>query len=240
MAHGASLAHLPALGTTPHYCRVVTSVRRARVAHAITAAVALVALVLQLVQVARGSVVLVDAHPPGLVDRLLRFVAYFTIQSNLLVLVTATQLARDPERDGTAWRVVRAMAVSGITVTGLVHWLLLRKLLDLHGADYLADRLLHLAVPLLAVLTWLVVGPRPRLDWGVCLRAALWPLAWLVVVLAQAAVTGWYPYPFLNHTHHGWGYVVGVCAGILVLFFVVFAAMREYDRRVRPAPVTGS
>jgi hypothetical protein len=53
-------------------------------------------------------------------------------------------------------------------------------------------------------------------------------------------VTRWYPYPFLDHGRVGWGYVLGVCAAILVLFFAVFAAMREYDRRVHPAPVTGS
>lgn len=212
---------------------------RARAFHSVTAAVALVALVLQLVLVIRGSAILVDENPPTMVDRLLRFVAYFTVQSNLLVLVTTAQLARDPARDGATWRVVRTMAISGITVTGLVHWFLLRKLLDLHGADYLADRLLHLVVPVLAVLGWLVLGPRPRVDWGVCLRAAVWPFGWLVVVLLQEAVTGWYPYPFLDHGVHGWGYVLGVCAGILVLFFVVFALMREYDRRVRPAPAAG-
>lgn len=219
---------------------------RARALHALTAIVALTALVIQLVQVAKGSVVLVDAHPPGLVDRLLRYTAYFTIQSNVLVLVTTAQLARDPARDGPWWRVVRAAAISGISVTGLVHWFLLRKLLDLHGADYLADRLLHLAVPILAVLGWLLLGPRPRLDWGVCLRAAAWPTAWLVVILVQAAWTGWYPYPFLDHRHHGWGHVLGVCVGILALFFVVFALLREYDRRMgaapraEPAALTGS
>jgi uncharacterized membrane protein len=221
-------------------------VNRARAFHALTAVVALVALVLQLVQVAKGSVVLVDAHPPGLVDRLLRYIAYFTIQSNILVLITAAQLAQDPVRDGRAWRVVRTAAISGISVTGLVHWFLLRKLLDLHGADYLSDRLLHLAVPILAVAGWLVFGPRPRVDWGVCLRAAVWPLAWLVVILVQAAATGWYPYPFLDHRTHGWGHVLVVCLGILALFFVVLSAIREYDRRTRPAPeattaaVTGS
>ena len=213
---------------------------RTRAYHALTAAVALVALVLQLVLVVKGSAILVEENPPSMGDRLLRFVAYFTVQSNLLVLVTTAHLARRPARDGTAWRVVRTMAISGITVTGLVHWFLLRKLLELHGADYLADRLLHLAVPILAVAGWLVLGPRPRIDWGVCLRAAVWPLAWLVVVLLQEAVTGWYPYPFLDHGNHGWGYVLGVCAAILVLFFAVFAVMREYDRRARPAPVTGS
>jgi uncharacterized membrane protein len=212
-------------------------VHRARVFHALTAVVALVALVLQLVQVVKGSVVLVDAHPPGLLDRLLRYVAYFTIQSNLLVLVTTAQLVRDPARDGSGWRVVRTMAISGITVTGLVHWFLLRKLLDLHGADYLADRMLHLVVPVLAVLGWLVLGPRPRIDWGVCLRAAGWPLAWLVVILVQAAASGWYPYPFLDHRTHGWGHVIVVCLGILVLFFVVLAVIRECDRRMRPTPV---
>ena len=213
---------------------------RSRAFHALTAAVALVALVLQLALVVKGSAILVEENPPGMSDRLLRFVAYFTVQSNLLVLVTTAQLARDPARDGGAWRVVRTMAISGITVTGLVHWFLLRKLLELHGADYLADRLLHLAVPILAVAGWLVLGPRPRIDWGVCLRAAVWPFGWLVVILLQETVTGWYPYPFLDHGTHGWGYVLGVCAGILVLFFVVFGAMREYDRRVRPTPVTDS
>jgi hypothetical protein len=216
-------------------------VQRARAFHALTAVAALFALVLQLVQVAKGSVVLVDAHPPGLLDRLLRYCAYFTIQSNLLVLITTAQLARDPARGGTrdwaGWRVVRTMAISGITVTGLVHWFLLRKLLALHGADYLADRMLHLVVPILAVLGWLVFGPRPRIDWGVCLRAAVWPLAWLVVILVQAAATGWYPYPFLDHRIHSWGHVLVVCLGILVLFFVVLAVIREYDRRMRSAPI---
>jgi uncharacterized membrane protein len=217
-------------------------VTRARAFHALTALVALAALVLQLVQVVKGSPVLADAHPPGLVDRILRFFAYFTIQSNILVLVTSTQLAQDPARDGRAWRVVRTAAVSGISVTGLVHWFLLRKLLDLHGADYVADRMLHLAVPILAVLAWVVLGPRPRIDWGVCLRTACWPLAWLVVILAQAALTGWYPYPFLDHRTHGWGHVLVVCLGILVLFFAIFAILREVDRRLRAAPaaVTGS
>jgi hypothetical protein len=215
-------------------------VRAARAWHALTAIVALVALVLQLVLVIKGDPILVQAHPPTVVNRLLRFVAYFTIQSNILVLLTTVTLARDAAHDGRTWRVVRTAAISGITVTGLVHWFLLRKLLELHGSDYVADRLLHLVVPILAVLGWLVFGPRPRVDWGVCLRTACWPVAWLVVILVQAAGTGWYPYPFLNHGEHGWGYVLGVCAGIVVLFFAVFALMREYDRRRPPAPVTDS
>jgi hypothetical protein len=103
-----------------------------------------------------------------------------------------------------------------------------------------ADQLLHLVVPILAVLGWLLFGPRPRIDWPDCLRAAAWPVAWLAVMLVVGALTGWYPYPFLDHREHGWDHVAGVCVGILVLFFAIFTGMREYDRRVRPALLTGS
>ena len=210
--------------------------RAARAWHTLTSATAAVALVLQLVLVIDGGRVLEEAHPPSMSIRLLRFVAYFTIQSNLLVLVSTYALARDASYDGRGWRVLRTAAVLGITVTGLVHWFLLRPLLDLHGADLVADKLLHLVVPLLAVTGWLVFGPRPRMSWPSSLRATAWPLAWLVVVLAQGGGTGWYPYPFLDHREHGWGHVVVVCAGIFVLWFALLWGSHAYDRRTRPAP----
>ena len=103
--------------------------------HALTAAVAIAALVLQLVLVVQGGRVLDDTSQPGLGIRLGRLVSYFTIQSNILVAVTAAQLARDPARDGPAWRTLRLAAVVGIAITGVVHFFLLRPLLDLDGAD---------------------------------------------------------------------------------------------------------
>ncbi len=135
--------------------------RAARAWHLLTAFVAATALVLQLVLVIRGGRVLEEAHAPSMTLRLLRFVAYFTIQSNVLVLVSTAALARDPGRCRGGLRVVRTAAMTGIIVTGLVHWFLLRPLLHLHGADLVADKLLHLVVPLLALAGWLVFGPRP-------------------------------------------------------------------------------
>lgn len=214
--------------------------RAARAWHLLTAAVALVALVLQLVLVVRGGRVLSESYPPSLGERLLRFVAYFTVESNVLVLVTTARLARDPAYDGGWWRVVRVDAVTGIAVTGLVHWFLLRPLLHLDGADLVADRLLHVVVPVLSVVGWLLFGPRPRVDWSACLRALAWPVGWVVLILVSGGWTGWYPYPFLDHRLHGWGHVVVVCAGITVLFVVLLAAQREYDRRRAPRPVTGN
>ncbi|MFH7324402.1 Pr6Pr family membrane protein [Aeromicrobium sp. JJY06] len=190
------------------------------------------ALLLQLALVFSGASVLAETEGPDLGVRLARFIAYFTIQSNLLVLVSAVVLARDTLADGPWWRAVRLAGVMGITVTGLVHFFLLRPLLDLEGASLVADRLLHLVVPLLAVVGWLVFGPRDRIDRRALLVAFLWPVAWLAVTLTVEAVTGWYPYPFLDVAASGWSGVAMTCAGIAALVIGCLAALTLVDRRL--------
>ncbi|UUW87295.1 Pr6Pr family membrane protein [Pimelobacter simplex] len=202
--------------------------------HLLTAVVTLTALGLQLALVIEGSSVLVDEDPPGLGLRLARFVAYFTIQSNLLVAVATVLLARDPLRDGPAFRVLRLAGTVGITVTGLVHFFLLRPLLDLEGASWAADKLLHMVVPVLAVVGWFAFGPRPRVDGRAVAVSFAWPLAWLAVTLAVAGATRWVPYPFLNFRVEGWGHVAVVCVGITALFAALIAGFRYADRRLAP------
>ena len=213
---------------------------RARTVHAVTAVVAIAALVLQTVLVVSGDAVLAEQEVPPLLTRLGRLASYFTIQSNLLVAVTAVQLARDPLRDGRWWRPVRASALVGITVTGLVHFTLLRPLLDLHGASWAADKLLHMVVPVLAVVGWLLAGPRPRAPWRDALTALVWPVAWLVWTLVVGAVSGWYPYPFLDVGAKGAGSVAVTCVGVTVLFLALAGVLSWLDRRMPPAPVRGT
>jgi hypothetical protein len=205
--------------------------------HTVTAVVAVAALALQTVLVVSGDSVLAEQEVPPLLTRLGRLVSYFTIQSNLLIAVTAVQLARDPLRDGRWWRPVRAAALVGITVTGLVHFVLLRPLLDLHGASWVADKMLHMVVPVLAVVAWLVAGPRPRAPWRDALTALVWPVAWLVWTLVVGAVSGWYPYPFLDVGSEGGGSVAVTCVGVTVLFLALAGVLSWLDRRMPPTPV---
>jgi hypothetical protein len=209
---------------------------RARTAHLVVAAVAWFALVFQLVLVVTGEAILVEEDPPGLAARTYRYFAYFTIQSNLLVAVTSTVLARDPEANRPWWRVGRTAALVGITVTGVVHFFLLRPLLDLDGAGWAADKLLHIVVPVLAVAVWAAAGPRPRTSWRESAYALVWPLAWTAWTLVVGQVDGWVPYPFLDASEEGWGQVAVACVAITVLFLAVFALHGWLDRRLRPAP----
>ena len=204
--------------------------------HALTAIVTIGALVLQLVLVIQGGRVLDEQSTPDLPTRLYRLVAYFTIQSNLLVAITAVQLARDPARAGPRWRVLRLAGIAGITITGLVHFVLLRPLLDLEGADYAADKLLHMAVPLLALAGWAAFGPRPRVDRRDAALAICWPFGWLAWILVTGQLSGWYPYPFLDPGEEGTGAVVVACVGITALFVAVLALVSWLDGRAKPTP----
>ena len=213
---------------------------RARLVHLVTAVAAVSALVIQTVLVITGASVLAETAVPPLATRLGRLVSYFTIQSNVLIAVTAVQLARDPLRDGRWWRPVRLAAVVGITVTGLVHFFLLRPLLDLQGPNALADVLLHLVVPLLGVGGWLIAGPRPRWSARDAAVALMWPVLWLVWTVAVGALSGWVPYPFLDVEAEGGVVVAVTCLGVTVLFLILVAALLVLDRRLPAVPVRRS
>lgn len=214
--------------------------RTARVWHLATAAVGAFALVTQLILVIAGVSVLVTEDPPGLGERLLHFVSYFTIQSNVAVLAAVLSLARDPEHDGDGWRVLRLAGFVGIIVTGVVHWFWLRPLLDLSGWSFVTDKLLHLVVPIMAVLGWLVFGPRPRVTLRVVLLALIWPVAWLAYTLVLGAATGWYPYPFINVDTQGAGPVTVACVAIAIVFFALAGLALLGDRKLTARPVSSA
>ena len=209
---------------------------RARPAHATVALVATFTLLLQLVLVVQGSAVLVEEDPPGLVTRLGRLVSYFTIQSNLLVAVASVMLARHPDRTTPWLRIIRLAGVVGIAVTAVVHFFLLRPLLSLDGADWAADKLLHMVVPALALLVWVLAGPHPVVRGRDVVLAMAWPVAWLEWTLVVAQLSGWVPYPFLDAAAEGWGAVAVACVGVLALMLVVFGLVAWLDRRLPPSP----
>ena len=209
---------------------------RARAVHLVVAVVAWFALAFQLALVVSGEAILVDEDPPGLVARTYRYFAYFTIQSNVLVAITSTVLARNPVEDRLGWRAARLAGIVGITVTALVYFTLLRGLLELDGANWLADLLLHQAVPVLALAGWAIAGPRPRTGLRETAYALAWPVAWLGWTLVVGQVDGWVPYPFLDADEEGWGAVGIACAGITILFLLLFAFYAWLDRRLRPVP----
>ena len=157
----------------------------ARPFHVLTFLVALTALVLQLVLVVRGHAVLDESSRPDAATRILRYCSYLTIWSNALVAWSAGTLAFGVDRDTRVWRALRLDAIVICFGGGVVHFFFLRPLLDLHGADLVADKLLHLVVPLLAVVGWVAFGPRGRATRADLAPFLVVPVVWLVYTLVR-------------------------------------------------------
>jgi hypothetical protein len=209
---------------------------RARAFHLVTFVVAAFAIVLQLVLVLQGHKVLDEAHriDPG--TRVVRFVSYLTIWSNVLVAATTLTLALGLDRDSRVWRALRLDAVIICFGGGVVHFFLLRPLLHLHGWDLVADKLLHMVVPLLAAIGWLVFGPRRRATPADLVPFLVVPVFWLGYTLIRGAFVDWYPYPFLDVNEHGYGIVGLYCVAVAVLMFGLAAGAVRLNRVLAGRP----
>jgi len=170
------------------------------------------------------------APPVGV--RLVRFFSYFTVQSNILVLIASIVLIRRPARDGIIWRVVRLDSLLAIMITGIVYATILAPLVEDQGsfAATLANALLHYICPWLTLLVWLLVGPRPRVSWATVAAAFIWPAAWIAYTLIHGAISGWYPYPFLDVGQIGYLTAVRNIIAILVGAGVIAVIFRFLDR----------
>jgi hypothetical protein len=215
-------AAVPAARTT----RDIALPRGAAGFHLATAVVVTAALLLQL-----GLTATAAGEP--LPVRLLRLVSYFTIQSNVLVALTSWALAVRPTRGVSArFKVARLAALVGITVTGLVYVVVLRPIVDLDGWWAVADTLLHYVVPLLVVVGWFVYGPRRRVDGRSVLLLLAWPVAFFSWTLLHGAVSGFYPYPFVDVDALGYGTVLVNAALVLGLLLAASATALWLDRRL--------
>ncbi|MET3962457.1 hypothetical protein ABIE44_002391 [Marmoricola sp. OAE513] len=208
---------------------------RARAFHAVTFAVAALAVVLQLVLVLQGHKVLDENNRPDTGTRLIRFCSYLTIWSNVLVAWSALTLALGRDRDTRVWRALRLNAVVLCFGGGIVHFFFLRPLLDLDGADLLADKLLHLVAPLLGLVGWLVFGPRGRATTDDLVPFLRLPVFWLLYTLVRGAFVDWYPYPFIDVGEHGYGIVLVNCLGVGVLMFGLAYGAVKLDARLARA-----
>lgn len=200
---------------------------RARWFHLLTFGVAAFAVVLQLVLVLQGHNVLDEHNRPDRGTRVVRFCSYLTIWSNVLVAWSAFTLALGTDSESRVWRALRLNAVVICFGGGVVHFFLLRPILDLAGADLLADRMLHMVVPLFAVVGWLAFGPRHRAEAGDLGPFLVLPVVWLVYTLIRGEFVEWYPYPFIDVNEHGYGVVLLNCLGVAAFMVVLaFGAVR--------------
>jgi hypothetical protein len=179
--------------------------------------------------------VVLDGSATALVPRSVHFFSYFTILTNMLaasallipVAAPATRVARFLDRAS-----VRTAIAGYIIVVGTVYYALLRNIGHAQGWTLVFEHMLHYVTPPLFVLDWLLFVPKGNVAWGNGISCLAFPAAYALWMLAQGAVTGWYPYPFVDVPELGYPQTLLNIAGLVAAFLVLELALVAIGRGI--------
>ncbi|HEY5319801.1 MAG TPA: Pr6Pr family membrane protein [Galbitalea sp.] len=164
------------------------------------------------------------------------FFGYFTLQSNIGFAIVMLALAVDGfanRRQSELLLLTRGCVATYMIIVGLVYNTLLTGLEG--GVTVVwANIVLHVVVPIYALVDWLFFGDRPPLPWKRYWIVLVYPVVWLVVVLIRVGTDGMSFYPFLNFNDPklGGGGVALYCV-VIAIGFAAFGALIWVLSRVR-------
>jgi hypothetical protein len=169
----------------------------------------------------------------GMAVSSLKFFSFFTILTN--VLAAATLLIPLVAPHSAAGRfltrpTVRTAVTGYIIMVGIIYYLLLRDLSQQQGWPLFFEHMLHYVTPPLFVIDWLAFVDKRDLDWRIGVAALGFPAAYIVWTLIHGAVSGWYPYPFIDVADLGYARTLVNIVGLVLLFLVLEAALAGIGR----------
>ncbi len=167
-----------------------------------------------------------------------RFLAFFTILTNMLVAISLTCILINPNsRLGRFFSKPATLAAISlyILIVGIVYNAILRSLWQPAGLQKWADELLHVVIPVLYVCYWLIFVSKGSLRWRHVIVWLLYPALYLVYALIRGSLEGFYPYPFINVTELGYGKVMTNAASLLVVFMAGGALFVGIDKMMKRA-----
>lgn len=155
---------------------------------------------------------------------------YFTFQSNLVLGIVCILLAIKWQRNSTVFRVFRIISLGGIIITGIVYNAVLAATLNPEGWSKVSTTMVHIIAPILAVVLWLIFGPRIPLRIKYVGLSLLFGVWWLGLTLIRGSLTNWYPYGFINVDTKGMTSVIITCLAIVVFYVIIVLVILALDK----------
>lgn len=204
-----------------------------RIVLTLLAVIAWLAVLLQIALAVRTVTAAGQSPLLGVINTL----SYFTILTNLIVAIvsTASALRGDSNAGGTADTfLTRTSTMSAVAVyifiVGLTYSLLLRSIWDPTGLSLVLDVALHDVTPILYVVFWIFFVPKGTLGWSQPLYWLTYPVLYVLYSLVRGAITGWYPYYFVDVTLLGYSKALVNTVLLLLGFFMVSLITVAIDR----------
>ena len=161
-------------------------------------------------------------------EAMLRF---FTIWGNLAAGVIFAWIAI---RGRIEPRIPFALAAA-LVIIAVVYHLLLSSMHFPEGLEWWTNIFHHTLVPAGGVLWWLLFSRDWLAGWRSLPIVMLVPVIYGAFALANGAVTGFYPYFFLDQPKLGLGMVLLNMAGLAIIFMAVAALLLLVRKLVRAA-----
>lgn len=132
---------------------------------------------------------------------IVQLLSFFTIQNNFLVALALTLILLWPL---SKWgKFFSTPSVLGglslyIIIVCVVYQLILRKEHTQYGWFRFCDEVFHSVSPPMFVIFWLVFITKDSLPWTKAFSWLIYPLIYFIYIIARGALTGYYPYSFID------------------------------------------
>jgi len=175
------------------------------------------------------------------------YFSFFTILSNLLAAAALTAPLAAPESRFAAWAErsgPRAAIATYVTITAVVYHVLLASQWHPQGLDLFADTLLHTVTPAAYLIDLALRGGQGEARWIAAAKAMAFPAVFGVWTLIHGALSGWYPYPFMNVAKRGYPavlttmVVMSLAFAAIALIFVACLRVRSKVALAKPEPIS--
>ena len=114
----------------------------------------------------------------------------------------------------------------------VVYWALLASIHNPVGLSAIANVGLHLIVPIIYILDWVLFAAKDKMSFKHIPFWILYPISYGIYTIIRGAITGTYPYPFLNVTELGTAQVFVNMLGFTVFYALGAAAFIALGRRL--------
>lgn len=168
------------------------------------------------------------------------YFSLFTVLTNILVafVLTSSLFVSDPKNFFLRPNMQSAVVVF-IVFVGFIDFIFLDGLGKAHGLKLIAESLLHVVIPILYIIYWIVFVPKGTLLWINPFSSWLvYPLAYFSYILLRGVLTDKYPYRFINARIFGYKYVLLHATELLFVFVVLGLLVVAIDQWVGARKVT--
>lgn len=169
-------------------------------------------------------ILIIDHRVAPVAETIIRFFSFFTILTNTLVAVYFTSIVLSKgvtfnflHKPGT----LTAITIY-ISMVGLVYQVALRWIWNPEGLQRVVDELLHTLIPLMVIFFWGKYGSKDPIQYKSILKWAIYPLAYMVLILIRGSFSGFYPYPFIDVTEIGYAKTF-VNSGFILMLYCILA-----------------